>query len=539
MEKVEPETHFKCSKCGKKSQVTRDNIQHRADWNVPYPENKLCSKCSNEIKYLSEKCVSCDKPFKLTYANYQARQASKKPLNICSDCLLEQKKSKADNEKPRNHVADDSSSMFILNYRKLAPKDFTIFEPGQVWFWEDPVCGRKGGTHDDVVRDMGRMHYSRYVVILQSESTIAGSRRLLIAPFSTSQKSGIRIKFISESETYIQCANITTVDTANFTKFIAKLSPSVMESIEKGVLFYLAPSYYAQLPEDQKLDIVYVDQYPDNNSTEVRSFVKLVEETNRTQGTRAWTPELKLMLVNRCDDIGMEAVAKELNLAVSSIRSNYYRWRKELMSQPAEVTLTVPSKPEPKVESHPINISGIPNAISFISNVQKQQCVKAGVFDQIKDHFRSASHKILAAAFYDQLQDAIYQSYLKYLSISQLGKGSVGIPVISQNDPHSDTWKLLSAIHNDPRVGKFNMGDGNNLAIRLKEVLGENSGINSDWLPVLMKEIENKTSLLPSGSKLISSMLGEIWCSGYPNSNRKPTNGNSNVITGNAHTSAR
>lgn len=121
-----------------------------------------------------------------------------------------------------------------------------IFERGQVWYWQDPVFGRKkkGGNEEPRIGE-AMYRFSRYVVVVQDPETF-NPNRLLVVPLSTGVHYEhdvlVDLKQIYlNQQSYAKCTALFPVYPRLLSSYICKLSDETMRQIDAELIKLLCP----------------------------------------------------------------------------------------------------------------------------------------------------------------------------------------------------------------------------------------------------------------------------------------------------------
>lgn len=116
------------------------------------------------------------------------------------------------------------------------------FARGQVWLWEDPICGYKG-SHRKRPEEDGNVRYSRYVLIVQPP-TEENDQTVLCIPFS-SKSTGIHefevaVQFtLLDNDSYGRIDKLFPANRKNLVKYICVMDDVSMEQVNQKLLYLL------------------------------------------------------------------------------------------------------------------------------------------------------------------------------------------------------------------------------------------------------------------------------------------------------------
>lgn len=121
----------------------------------------------------------------------------------------------------------------------------TLFIRGQVWFWEDPVYGRKENNSEISIGE-ATLRYSRYCIIAQTTDTI-DSNSVLVIPCSSSNHTPHDVPvplthLFHDNFTYARTKLIFPVHPKFLQRYICTLHDDVMKQVEIELIKMLVPS---------------------------------------------------------------------------------------------------------------------------------------------------------------------------------------------------------------------------------------------------------------------------------------------------------
>ena len=121
----------------------------------------------------------------------------------------------------------------------------SMFRKGQIWYWEDPIAGKKDDGYTMPIGEAA-VRFSRYVLIVQDPDTI-GSKSVLVAPISSkisNSEYDVKChitKMYCETTSYIRTASLMPVHPAFLKDYICTVSNDTMETVDGCILKILAP----------------------------------------------------------------------------------------------------------------------------------------------------------------------------------------------------------------------------------------------------------------------------------------------------------
>lgn len=163
----------------------------------------------------------------------------------------------------------------------------SLFIRGQVWYWEDPIYGRKENNIDVSIGE-ATLRYNRYCIIAQTTESVSRSSVLVIPCSSNSHNShDIPIPLahlFHDNFTYARTLEIFPVHPKFLQRYICTLPESVMKKIEAELIKTLIPSLTNNMNDSEflerfELDMDQQSMEPPNTKcdktleTSVRSFI--------------------------------------------------------------------------------------------------------------------------------------------------------------------------------------------------------------------------------------------------------------------------
>lgn len=394
-------------------------------------------------------------------------------------------------------------------------KSYT-FVRGQVWYWEDPIYGRKERNEGIPPWD-ATVRFSRYVIITQSTESI-NPVSVLVIPCSSGSKTlfdvQVPLTHIShDNTTYARISLLFPAHPKCLQRYICTLSEVTMGKIEEKLLKLLAPSIAGAIsPEELEL--------MDNHHDEKNLDDKNDDDQKKIKQTK-WNDETISAFLTLYKEGGMDAVCKEFNLKEGSVKRYYTQWSKE------EVASTIEPDSDKNEVNHLrglcaatrtnnfdsikiINTKDSPFAVSRISNLIKETLTQISLLNDIRPHFKDSNLNIANDEFYKDIGSSIYYSLLDFLEIRK-EYGVFIIPKISPEAPNIGTWNFLNRIYYDSRICTINNG------IKLMELYknyynDDLYGIDYAWLDLLRNRLLSRLRITETGVNLICTKIEEIFC---------------------------
>ena len=160
------------------------------------------------------------------------------------------------------------------------------FIRGQVWYWEDPVFGRKENNISVPIGESS-IRYSRYCIIIQDTNTITNDSILVIPCSSTNDNEhDVTISLhhlFNDKYTYAKTRAIYPVHPRYLKSYVCTLPEEIMLDIDAQLLKIALPTVTNALSNDQIKALFNIDMKksniivkPNDNDIEVsiRSFIR-------------------------------------------------------------------------------------------------------------------------------------------------------------------------------------------------------------------------------------------------------------------------
>ena len=241
------------------------------------------------------------------------------------------------------------------------------FARGQIWLWEDPICGYKG-SHRKRPEEDGNVRYSRYVLIVQPP-TEENDQTVLCIPFS-SKSSGIHefevvVQFtLVDQNTYGRIDKLFPANRKHLAKYICAMDDVSMEQVNQKLLYMLGlvehktiNSGVRQVEKEEKVKKedrpvskpkvpVIKNTVVSSNPPEVVFSGNKGEDMDRrillaAQGKeniiqippkrikRKWNDDSRKEFCIVCADKGVDAAAKEYGLKIKTAENYCKSWMKK------------------------------------------------------------------------------------------------------------------------------------------------------------------------------------------------------------------
>lgn len=133
----------------------------------------------------------------------------------------------------------------------------SLFIRGQVWYWEDPIYGRKENNINVSIGE-ATVRYNRYCIVAQTTNTIDRSS-VLVIPCSSTNHTQHDIQaplahVFRDNFTYARTRGIFPVHPRFLQKYICTLPENTMKQIELKLIELLIPSMHDAIKEPEFLE---------------------------------------------------------------------------------------------------------------------------------------------------------------------------------------------------------------------------------------------------------------------------------------------
>jgi hypothetical protein len=408
----------------------------------------------------------------------------------------------------------------------------TIFERGQVWFWEDPIYGPKESKYG-IHMGESTQRYSRYVIIAQTTGSI-DDKTVMAIPLTTvagSEPSHVRvlIRNIRKDPTYSYAyiGRMFPADVRQLSNYQCKLSREDIDRINRGIAKLL-------LDEDSAEDIIPIATYEpvvvesceysneDSSSQLVSKELKRIETSNKRL---KWTTEMKMKFIQHYESNADECI-KEFNIAPRSGVKYYFKFRKDLRElSPIETELSSSTNneivtqnkhiAEPVVETIEINpikeemtyqylpsTYNVPYAISKLSNMIRDELKVFDAYGKLESYHRNNGF-VDKESFYEKIGNSLYFALVKFLKLP-LVDNRVKTRRINYSEEHLATFTFLDKIYNDYMVSRMkNLGN----VVKILSEKYENTFIESGLVRDVRYYMERKMDLTDEGNDIICNYI--------------------------------
>jgi len=109
-----------------------------------------------------------------------------------------------------------------------------VYSRGQVWYWHDPVYGKKDEENQVAFGEV-TVRYSRYVLIIQNIEEIK-PKSILVIPLTTNETDtrDLTMKLLNKpDQAYIKCHHLMPVSPESLREYVCTVSGSIIQKVEK------------------------------------------------------------------------------------------------------------------------------------------------------------------------------------------------------------------------------------------------------------------------------------------------------------------
>ena len=400
-----------------------------------------------------------------------------------------------------------------------------IYVRGQVWYWEDPIYGRKE-RNESISSWDASVRFSRYVIVVQSTETI-NPLSVLAIPCSSGNKTAFDVQVpLSHSTvhtdiTYARTSLIFPAHPKCLQRYICTLSDSIMEIIEDNILKLLAPSV-ANLITLEDLEVI--DEDKDKDKEQEQSIETPEPEDPKQFRQSKWNDEKIASFLSLYKEGGMDAVCKAFNLKEGSVKKYYTQWSKqeiastvepdidktEIVKVPEIAAATTTAVSVNRFDNIKItNNKESPYAVSKVSNLIKDALFQLSLINEVKPYFKDGV-TIINDDFYKDLSSSIYYSLLDFLDIKK-EYGVFVIPKVTPDYFNINTWEFLNHVYYDARISSITNGERMIEAYR-NYYKDPSYGIDREWIGVFRNRISTRLKISEFGINIICGKIQKLFC---------------------------
>jgi hypothetical protein len=418
----------------------------------------------------------------------------------------------------------------------------SVFIRGQVWYWEDPMYGAKQYGCDVALGEQ-TIRYNRYCIVIQNSDTIINNS-VLVIPCSSKNSSPNDVAITLAhpcciNNTYAKVSSVFPVHPKRLTKYVCTLGTDAMDEIDAKLHQIMFSSndiidiidtddeinvdenYYNssndsisnQLSVYNSEDDTNIDFEQDVSSadSDVKEFDKPdVSNINMKKGFRYSKEEMKEFIKIYLSS-GRDTVADMYSIKVNTVYACLARFKKalnikkyeEVLNESTEEEISRTESNQNKITTVPV-LTDSPQAVSKVANKIIATLRDEDVFwnttvssiaEFTDDDINKEDDINNSETFYERLKCSIYFALTDFLGISINKYNKHYIPNITEKSPHLNTWHFLDKIYHDRRISTEQ--NGVEMVELYRKYYGDiNNGIDSDWIEIVRKKINNRIQIL-------------------------------------------
>jgi hypothetical protein len=426
-----------------------------------------------------------------------------------------------------------------------------VFLKSQVWFWKDPIYGKKE-TGKTILEGEALIRYSRYVVLMEDDRD-CGS--MLVVPCSTINNSdeGVKINLNSSgrfNSCYAKVTKIFPASKKSLERYICTLGSNEFSKIQLALLKLLSLDLcdLSQIdPNDDKVEEVKVENNLKVVSpplVEIQQSEPIVQVEKKdevvkkpySKANKLWTEKRKADFMEVYENEGPKAAAEKFNLVKTAAYAQFSKIMKENREKRnKEEVVKENEKESSQAESTSIEEIGSDGSelLDKLSIVEDGCFIKAinkvtwmilnhlkegNLISEIYDLRRDNKIHLYEESWYKSLFKVIYRSFISFLEISVKNKNDYNTPTYEIIAHHPETWKFLERIYNC----KFSVENPTLLMDKYHESYGSSSGIEKLFLNVLEFNLKfgygakfsspNLLNINKEGVDVIINKIRDMYC---------------------------
>ena len=354
------------------------------------------------------------------------------------------------------------------------------FLRGQVWYWNDPIYGKKELNKSPINRNDNILHYSRYVIIIENTLTISPTSCIVI-PCSSKRKSRFDIEIPLNHANYVnttvaRISQLFPVNTKDLVRYICTLSEATMEKIETALLTILTNSNIdifteLQLPPT-KQNVIKNDEFTipcncnnincgNNEKSNLNNGIKNdadISSTEVKKGRYHWSYEKIQVFLDIYKKEGIDAVCSKYSITFKTAQRYYTDWSHLILNENnEEVAIALENESEKSDEYNKIR-KKIHKVADFMTTSMYSMLINnAGKFNRMYRDIDNLQYK---------LHLAVQGSLMQFLGM----QNNSNICVTANN---MKTWNYLSNV-TDP----------------IKDI-----NVDSEWIEIFRNHLYTKIRL--------------------------------------------
>ena len=378
------------------------------------------------------------------------------------------------------------------------------FVRGQVWYWDDPIFGRKD---DNTALPMGdaSIRFSRYVIVIQSTATISPnqSASVLVIPCSSGKKTqfDIQVPLHGDVITYTRTNSIFPAHSKCLQKYICTLSEVTMKNIEDQVLKLLVPSIGGEI-ECQGIDESPISEFVNitdiNTPPEPHTLLDVNIDIPRKIGEVRWNADSISSFVRLYRKEGIQKASEKFKLKESSVYKYYLKWQNQV---PLDEDTSINTGTNLKLKKYNEARLGISKLANIMKNIMEQE---SSLYNEVKSYL---NYQTSRSRFYEGVRNSIYYSLLDFLGINK-NSNNVPIQEINCNDPNINTWIMIHQAFYGKESSSID-----DCTLKYMEYYGNaNKGINTGWLIAFKHNLSVRVKMAEFALDVITDKVSELFC---------------------------
>ena len=366
-----------------------------------------------------------------------------------------------------------------------------MFMRGQIWYWEDPLYGRKE-RHEEPTQLDACLRFSRYVLVAQTTESI-NPISVMVIPCSSGDKNEYSVKLPLNhggftNNSFARVDLMFPAHPKSLLRYVCTLSDSVMEKIDNRIANLLFPGSPALTIESE-------DEAPHQTP-------EIPEVKKRNRRSR-WDTSTIDRFMELYDTNGIESVCEEFDIKPVSAKKYYIKWTKE-----NRVPKKINQETVDPIEIELYGCIDIQFIVSKVSNLINEEFRNRGIFTKVRKHL--TNNKKSSDEFYKDLGNSIYHTLINFIGIKKEGDEFI-IPKLPKIIENIETWLFLDRLYNDNNIS--NIEEVDMIIQAYIHYYGDNTElINHEWLNLLYQKIIAKVGINHIGATAICSRIDKSFC---------------------------
>lgn len=292
---------------------------------------------------------------------------------------------------------------------------------GQVWFWEDPIYGRKSGKNID--KNEGGIRYSRYVVIMQNTSAIQDT--VLVIPLSSNRRysNSVEINLSHRNNSTISYARVEKIFPANpaaLDRYICTLAPEVMEEITRHLQSLIIDDKCEEVTEFERPEkddveeivdtrtIIDEDELPPRKPVQRKRIIVNVPSERKRSTRSKWDDSTRESFLFDYKNLSTDEMVAKYQIGRSSVYRYHALFMADKRSSPAATE---------KIE----DTSQANQVLTTFSNVITDACKKRDIYGKCDTSL------ITRELFYNKLNSSLYHALGDFFSFRYDRRGQITV----------------------------------------------------------------------------------------------------------------